>query len=66
MQAGAQALALERQLFGETLADDPQHGHLPVGPFDTFAAGGCESEIMYVMFIARNGGHGIPPEGNNS
>ena len=49
MQAGAQALAAQRLLLGEALADDPQHRHLLVGPFDPAPPGLGESEVAHVM-----------------
>ena len=49
VQACAEPLALERLVFGEAFADFPQHRHLPVGPFDSFAAGGGQSEIAHVV-----------------
>src|SRR5260370_5712432 len=48
VQARAEALALERQFFRESLAQAPQHGHLRVGPFDSFSSGLCKSEVMNV------------------
>ena len=59
MQAGAEALALERQFPGEPLAQAAQHGHLLVGPFDSLATGLGESEVMHVEVAARCRWRGI-------
>jgi hypothetical protein len=59
MQAGAHALALERQFLCESLAQAAQDRHLLVGPFDSFAAGLGESEIVYVEVAAVAVGAGF-------
>jgi hypothetical protein len=65
MQACAEPLAFERKLFGEAFADDPQDGHLAVGPFDTFAAGSGQPEIAHIVPVALGIGHKNPPANEN-
>src|ERR1700757_4329798 len=52
MQAVARAMTCERQLFGEALTNQSQHGHLVVSPFDPLAAGGGQAQIANVVAVA--------------
>ena len=52
VQAGGDAVAGERLLALEALADRREHRHLPVGPLDPADALGGEGEILHVVALA--------------
>jgi hypothetical protein len=49
VEACTDAQAVKRSLALEALADEPQHGHLPLRPLDTPNAFGCEPGIGDVV-----------------
>ena len=53
MEAGGDAVAGERLLALEALADRDEHRHLPVGPLDAAHALGGEGEILDVVLDGR-------------
>ena len=59
VQARGDAVAGERLLGLEALADRGQHRHLPVRPHDAPQPLGCEREILYVVALRRR--HSVPP-----
>ena len=54
VQAGRDAVAGERLLVLEALADRSEHGHLPVGPLDSPDALGRKCKIFYVVPFRRS------------
>ena len=53
VQAGGDAVAGERLLALEALADRGQHRHLPVGPLDPPHALGGERQVLDVVSLGR-------------
>jgi len=51
VEARRQAHALERLLGGKPLADLPQYGHFPLGPFHAQATGRGQIQIFDVVFL---------------
>ena len=56
VQARADAQAVERAVALEALPDEPQHGHLALGPFDAADALGGQAEIGHVVGREGTGG----------
>ena len=56
MEAGADAQPVERSLALEPLADEPEDGHLALGPLDPPDALGGQAEVGHV--VGRQVGHG--------
>ena len=54
VQAGGDAVAGERLLALEALADRGEHRHLPVGPLDPAHALGREREVLHVVALRRS------------
>jgi hypothetical protein len=54
VQARRDAVAAERLLFDEPLADRGEHRHLPVGPLDPLLAPRREGEVFDVVALRRS------------
>ena len=60
MEAGADAQAVERAVALEALADEAQHGHLALGPFDAADALGGEADVRDIVGgSCAGGGHEV-------
>ena len=50
VRAGNQLQTVQRLFVSKPFSDQTEHGHVPLGPFDSLFALCCQANIFYVIF----------------